>query len=158
MDCRAPQRPHREGQISEKQSNFTRKHPAGEVPRGAFAQASEARSGFAWGVCVKAAGRAGSSRAPAPTAGTDRRREDRTRGVTEFLPHHPLRGSLPRWGKHRAGEGASCGFAVVDKGRRLARRRPMAGAAGAWKREKSGGKMTKKQKETLCKLPNRTAK
>lgn len=73
-------------------------------------------------------------------------------------PSPPASREPPPLGEAQCGDGARYGSAEVDKGRRSERRLPMVGSARAWKREKTGGKMTKNLQESLCKLTNREAK
>ena len=129
MDGRTPQRPDREVQISAKQSNLTRKHPADKVPQGLLRGRGEGPDLPGGGA---AAGRGGRPMA-VPTDAQ--------------ISHRPVGTSIAR-----PASAGSMDTKRADKVAATAARRGQ-----SW-HEESSGNMTKNETETLCKLTNRKAK
>ena len=111
MDGRTPQRPDREVQISAKQSNLTRKHPADKVPQGLLRGRGE-------GPDLPGGRRCG---------GTGRTANGRPYGCTDFAPtrrdEHCSSG-LCRIDGHEAGGqgGRNCGETGAELARRIKRK------------------------------------
>ena len=129
MDGRTPQRPDREVQISAKQSNLTRKHPADKVPQGLLRGRGE-------GPDLPGGRRCG---------GTGRTANGRPYGCTDFAPT-------------RRDEHCSSGLCRIDGHEAGGQGGRNCGETGQSWREESSGNMTKNEKESLCKLTNREAK